>query len=183
MIVEQSITNDDRIKLENMLSFQYAMLYHPFHNRRKAHKVIYIMTPILLLLSIGCYFVHSYVMFGIGIAVTLISSIWIIWYRLIGVKFEKKVHDTIYQSTLKAREITINEEGIFIDKLYEYTEIGKVFLYDEFFLLITKDKKLIIIKADNIKKEEIKKHLNAIKNIEVVVKDKPFNIYQYLKRS
>ncbi|MCR2021941.1 hypothetical protein NSB04_19840 [Blautia pseudococcoides] len=78
MILEQNITDDDKKKLENMLSLQYAMPYEAFHNRKLAYKLVYIMTPILFLSSIGCFYLKSYVMFGIGIVVAIISTIWII---------------------------------------------------------------------------------------------------------
>ena len=55
MILEQNITDDDKKKLENMLSLQYAMPYEAFHNRKLAYKLVYIMTPILFLSSIGCF--------------------------------------------------------------------------------------------------------------------------------
>lgn len=84
------INEQDVKKLEDMLSLKYVMPYEPLGNRKRAHKVLYFMTPILLFLSIGCYYIENYVMFWVGLVVTVLSLIWMIWYHFIGIKREKK---------------------------------------------------------------------------------------------
>jgi len=49
------------------------------------------MTPVLFLLSIGCYFVKSYPMFYVGMGISIIALIWIIWFQSKGKKFLKKL--------------------------------------------------------------------------------------------
>ncbi|MCR2021940.1 hypothetical protein NSB04_19835 [Blautia pseudococcoides] len=98
-----------------------------------------------------------------------------------GVKFETKVHDVIYNNAAQGQETVFDEAGIHIDKLYEFIEINKVFVYEDFFFLITMKKQLLIVKASGDKREEIKGIFEKKENIDVVEKNKPFNIYQYLK--
>ena len=58
MIIKSIMTDEDRTALEYMLSLEYAMPYQLLKTKNR-RKIIYIMTPVLFLLSIGCYFVKS----------------------------------------------------------------------------------------------------------------------------
>ena len=56
-----------------MLSLEYAMPYQLLKTKYNRRKIIYIMTPVLFLLSIGCYFVKSYPMFYVGMGISIIA--------------------------------------------------------------------------------------------------------------
>ena len=58
MIIKSIMTDEDRKALEYMLSLEYAMPYQLLKTKNNRRKIIYIMTPVLFLLSIGCYFVN-----------------------------------------------------------------------------------------------------------------------------
>ena len=58
MIIKSIMTDEDRKALEYMLSLEYAMPYQLLKTKNNRRKIIYIMTPVLFLLSIGCYFVE-----------------------------------------------------------------------------------------------------------------------------
>ena len=58
MIIKSIMTDEDRKALEYMLSLEYAMPYQLLKTKNNRRKIIYIMTPVLFLLSIGCYFVR-----------------------------------------------------------------------------------------------------------------------------
>ena len=55
-IIKAIMTDEDRKALEYMLSLEYAMPYQLLKTKNNRRKIIYIMTPVLFLLSIGCYF-------------------------------------------------------------------------------------------------------------------------------
>lgn len=75
------MTDEDRKALEYMLSLEYAMPYQLLKTKNNRRKIIYIMTPVLFLLSIGCYFVKSYPMFYVDMGISIIALIWIIWFQ------------------------------------------------------------------------------------------------------
>ena len=54
MIIKSIMTDEDRKALEYMLSLEYAMPYQLLKTKNNRRKIIYIMTPVLFLLSIGC---------------------------------------------------------------------------------------------------------------------------------
>ena len=81
MIIKSIMTDEDRKALEYMLSLEYAMPYQLLKTKNNRRKIIYIMTPVLFLLSIGCYFVKSYPMFYVGMGISIIALIWIIWFQ------------------------------------------------------------------------------------------------------
>ena len=88
MIIKSIMTDEDRKALEYMLSLEYAMPYQLLKTKNNRRKIIYIMTPVLFLLSIGCYFVKSYPMFYVDMGISIIALIWIIWFQSKGKKFE-----------------------------------------------------------------------------------------------
>ena len=73
MIIKSIMTDEDRKALEYMLSLEYAMPYQLLKTKNNRRKIIYIMTPVLFLLSIGCYFVKSYPMFYVGMGISIIG--------------------------------------------------------------------------------------------------------------
>lgn len=81
MIIKSIMTDEDRKALEYMLSLEYAMPYQLLKTKNNRRKIIYIMTPVLFLLSIGCYFVKSYPMFYVDMGISIIALIWIIWFQ------------------------------------------------------------------------------------------------------
>ncbi len=81
MIIKSIMTDEDRKALEYMLSLEYAMPYQLLKTKNNRRKIIYIMTPVLFLLSIGCYFVKSYPMFYVEMGISIIALIWIIWFQ------------------------------------------------------------------------------------------------------
>lgn len=139
-----------------MLSLEYAMPYQLLKTKYNRRKIIYIMTPVLFLLSIGCYFVKSYPMFYVGMGISIIALIWIIWFQSKGIKLEDK-------------------------KICELKEIDRVFLYKGFFFLITNEKKLLVLKTVGVETEEL---IKIIKEADILFekREEPFNIYEYCKK-
>lgn len=99
MIIKSIMTDEDRKALEYMLSLEYAMPYQLLKTKNNRRKIIYIMTPVLFLLSIGCYFVKSYPMFYVGMGISIIALIWIIWFQSKGKKFENNVHEFVWNKS------------------------------------------------------------------------------------
>ena len=153
MIIKSIMTDEDRKALEYMLSLEYAMPYQLLKTKNNRRKIIYIMTPVLFLLSIGCYFVKSYPMFYVGMGISIIALIWIIWFQSKGKKFE----------------------------ICELKEIDRVFLYKGFFFLITNEKKLLVLKTVGVETEELIKIIKEA-DILFEKREEPFNIYEYCKK-
>ena len=182
MIIKPIMSDEDRTALEHMLLLEYAMPYQLLMTNYNRRKVIYIMTPVLFLLSIGCYFVKSYPMFYIGMGISIIALIWIILFLCKGKKFENDVHNFVWNKS-KYNKVEINGQGIKIEdkKICELKEIDRVFGYKDFFFFITNEKKLLVLKTVDAETEELIRIIEEA-NILFEQREKPFNIYKYLKK-
>ena len=174
--------NNIRKALEYMLSLEYAMPYQLLKTKNNRRKIIYIMTPVLFLLSIGCYFVKSYPMFYVDMGISIIALIWIIWFQSKGKKFENNVHEFVWNKS-RYNKVEIDVQGIKLEdkKICELKEIDRVFLYKDFFLLITNEKKLLVLKTVGVETEEL---IKIIKEADILFekREEPFNIYEYCKK-
>ena len=174
--------NNIRKALEYMLSLEYAMPYQLLKTKNNRRKIIYIMTPVLFLLSIGCYFVKSYPMFYVGMGISIIALIWIIWFQSKGKKFENNVHEFVWNKS-RYNKVEIDVQGIKLEdkKICELKEIDRVFLYKDFFFLITNEKKLLVLKTVGVETEEL---IKIIKEADILFekREEPFNIYEYCKK-
>ena len=114
------------------------------------------MTPVLFLLSIGCYFVKSYPMFYVEMVIYIIALIWIIWFQSKGKKFENNVHEFVWNKS-RYNKVEIDVQGIKLEdkKICELKEIDRVFLHKGFFFLITNEKKLLVLKTVGVETEEL----------------------------
>lgn len=182
MIIKSIMTDEDRKALEYMLSLEYAMPYQLLKTKNNRRKIIYIMTPVLFLLSIGCYFVKSYPMFYVGMGISIIALIWIIWFQSKGKKFENNVHEFVWNKS-RYNKVEIDVQGIKLEdkKICELKEIDRVFLYKDFFFLITNEKKLLVLKTVGVETEEL---IKIIKEADILFekREEPFNIYEYCKK-
>ena len=63
----------------------------------------------------------------------------------------------------------------------ELKEIDRVFLYKDFFFLITNEKKLLVLKTVGVETEEL---IKIIKEADILFekREEPFNIYEYCKK-
>ena len=174
--------NNIRKALEYMLSLEYAMPYQLLKTKNNRRKIIYIMTPVLFLLSIGCYFVKSYPMFYVEMGISIIALIWIIWFQSKGKKFENNVHEFVWNKS-RYNKVEIDVQGIKLEdkKICELKEIDRVFLYKGFFFLITNEKKLLVLKTVGVETEEL---IKIIKEADILFekREEPFNIYEYCKK-
>ena len=174
--------NNIRKALEYMLSLEYAMPYQLLKTKNNRRKIIYIMTPVLFLLSIGCYFVKSYPMFFVGMGISIFALIWIIWFQSKGKKFENNVHEFVWNKS-RYNKVEIDVQGIKLEdkKICELKEIDRVFLHKGFFFLITNEKKLLVLKTVGVETEEL---IKIIKEADILFekREEPFNIYEYCKK-
>ena len=182
MIIKSIMTDEDRKALEYMLSLEYAMPYQLLKTKYNRRKIIYIMTPVLFLLSIGCYFVKSYPMFYVGMGISIIALIWIIWFQSKGKKFENNVHEFVWNKS-RYNKVEIDVQGIKLEdkKICELKEIDRVFLHKGFFFLITNEKKLLVLRTVGVETEEL---IKIIKEADILFekREEPFNIYEYCKK-
>ncbi len=156
MIIKSIMTDEDRKALEYMLSLEYAMPYQLLKTKNNRRKIIYIMTPVLFLLSIGCYFVKSYPMFYVGMGISIIALIWIIWFQSKGKKFENNVHEFVWNKS-RYNKVEIDVQGIKLE-----------------------DKKICELK-EGVETEEL---IKIIKEADILFekREEPFNIYEYCKK-
>lgn len=182
MIIKSIMTDEDRKELEYMLSLEYAMPYQLFKTKQNRRKVIYLMTPLLFLLSVSCYFVQNYLMFYMDMIFSIIGLIWIIWYQCKVKKFEKNVHEFVWDKS-RYNKVEISVQGIRLEekKVCELKEIDRVFLLKEIFFFITNEKKLLVLKTVGAETEELVKIIEEA-NILFETREKPFNIYKYCKK-
>lgn len=185
------MTDDDKKELEYMLSLEYKMPYQLFKTKHDRRKAIYIMTPVLFILSILNYWVgtiyhhfSNYFMFYISMPVCIIITLWIVYFQVKGKKFEQNVHDFIWnQEQSQVIEISDQELKSGIQRLCEVRDVERAFLYDGFFFFITTayEKKLIVIKPAET---ETSKLLAFIKEKKILFEEKkePFNIYEYFPK-
>ena len=127
MIIKSIMTDEDRKALEYMLSLEYAMPYQLLKTKNNRRKIIYIMTPVLFLLSIGCYFVKSYPMFYVGMGISIIALIWIIWFQSKGKKFENNVHEFVWNKS-RYNKVEIEKCSTFCVQP-DFLRMGRAALY------------------------------------------------------
>ena len=67
------------------------------------------------------------------------------------------------------------------DRLKEFKNIDRMFLYKNFFFFITNEKKIFIFKTTDMESDEL---IKIIKTTGILFekKEKPFNIYKYCKK-
>ena len=182
MKIIQKFSEDDKKELEHLLSLQYCMPYVPLGNRKLAHKVIYILTPILYILSICLFVLRQYVMFAAELTGGILSTVWIIWYQTVGKKFEERVHKVVYEDIGGLTEAFVDESGIiFNNKSIGYDDISNVIFYDKFMFAIVTGNRFLVIKVNQAEKEYIQTILDKNKHIRQELQTKPFNLYLYFK--
>ena len=182
MKIIQKFSEDDKKELEHLLSLQYCMPYVPLGNRKLAHKVIYILTPVLYILSVFLFVVQQYAMFTVELTGGILSTVWIIWYHRVGKKFEEKVHKMVYEDFGRQTEAFVDESGIiFNDKSIDYADISNVIFYDKFMFAIVTGNRFLVIKVNQAEKEYIQTILDKQDHIVQELQTKPFNLYLYFK--
>ena len=182
MKISRRFSEDDKKKLEHMISLQFYMPYVPLGNRKLAHKVIYILTPILYILSICLFVLRQYVMFAAELTGGILSTVWIIWYQRVGKKFEERVHKVVYEDIGGLTEAFVDESGIiFNNKSIGFDDISNVIFYDEFMFAVWCDIKFLVIKINTEEKEYIQTILDKQEHIVQELQTKPFNLFLYFK--
>ena len=181
MIIKSIVTDEDRKALEHMLSLEYALPYQVLKTNKR-RKIVYIMTPVLFLASLGCYFVESYPMFYVGMGISVVALIWIIWFQCKKIKFDNNVHEFVWNKS-RYDKVEISGQGIKLDekKICELNEIDRVFWHEGFFFIITNEKKLLVLKTVGTDTEEL---IKIIKEADILFekREEPFNIYEYCQK-
>ena len=121
-------------------------------------------------------------MFYVGMGISAIALIWIIWFQYKGKKFENDVHEFVWNKS-KYNKVEINGQGIKIEdkKICELKEIDGVFLHKGFFFFVTSEKKLLVLKTVGVETEEL---IRIIEEADILFEKRkePFNIYEYCKK-
>ena len=180
MIIKTENNNfdeEDIHKLENILSLNYLRPIQTSESKKKAHTAVIVLTPLLYIFAVFGLVSN----FTVEIVLAVFFTAWLIWYYTLGKKTQENLQNIIANALEKGKNIQLSEEGISADALYKYEDIETVIIYEPFYFWITKEKKLIIIKINPAKEENIRSILDKHQNITIIKTDKPFNVYKYLK--
>ena len=179
---ENNTFNEEDIhKLENILSLNYLRPIQTSASKKKAHRAVIVLTPLLYLFAVFGLVSKNYTLFTVEIVLAVFLTAWLIWYYTLGKKIQENFQNIIANALEKGKNLQLSEEGILADALYKYEDIETVIIYEPFYFWITKEKKLIIMKINPAKEENIRSISDKHKNIAMIKTDKPFNIYKYLK--
>ena len=172
---------EDMHKLESILSLDYLKPIQTSESKKKAHTAVIVLTPLLYIFAVFGLVSKNYTLFTVEIVLAVFFTAWLIWYYTLGKKTQENLQNIIANALEKGKNIQLSEEGISADALYKYEDIETVIIYEPFYFWITKEKKLIIMKINPAKEENIRSILDKHQNITIIKTDKPFNVYKYLK--
>lgn len=184
MIIKTENNNfdeEDIHKLENILSLNYLRPIQTSESKKKAHTAVIVLTPLLYIFAVFGLVSKNYTLFTVEIVLAVFFTAWLIWYYTLGKKTQENFQNIIANALEKGKNLQLSEEGISADALYKYEDIETVIIYEPFYFWITKEKKLIIMKINPAKEENIRSILDKHQNITIIKTDKPFNVYKYLK--
>lgn len=175
------LDEEDIHKLENILSLNYLKPIQTSESKKKAHMAVIVLTPLLYIFAVFGLVSKNYTLFTVEIVLAVFLTAWLIWYYTLGKKIQENFQNIIANALEKGKNLQLSEEGIWADALYKYEDIETVIIYEPFYFWITKEKKLIIMKINPAKEENIRSILDKHQNITIIKTDKPFNVYKYLK--
>ena len=184
MIIKTENNNfdeEDMHKLESILSLDYLKQIQTSESKKKAHTAVIVLTPLLYIFAVFGLVSKNYTLFTVEIVLAVFFTAWLIWYYTLGKKTQENLQNIIANALEKGKNIQLSEEGISADAFYKYEDIETVIIYEPFYFWITKEKKLIIMKINPAKEENIRSILDKHQNITIIKTDKPFNVYKYLK--
>ena len=178
---QEFLDEEDIHKLENILSLNYLKPIQTSESKKKAHTAVIVLTPLLYIFAVFGLVSKNYTLFTVEIVLAVFFTVWLIWYYTVGKKTQENLRKNIANALERGKNIRLIEEGISADALYKYEDIETVIIYEPFYFWITKEKKLIIMKINPAKEENIRSILDKHQNITIIKTDKPFNVYKYLK--
>ena len=177
-----NIDKEDINKIKNILSLRAVMPFQNDRFKKGAHKSLFILTPLLYIFAYLGWRMRNYSLFTTEIVLAVILSGWLIWYYTFRKKTNGRVNRLIEESLKKGKNLQFTEEGISADKIYKYSDIENILIYDEFYFFILKQKDLIIMKMNLERKKQVESILKKHEYIRVTEKSKPFNIYKYIRK-
>lgn len=182
MEIKQVFDDEDKRKLHHMLSFEYKVPYELPGSRNIRHKIIYIGSGMLYLLSILFILLKIYYILPLTLGVSILSTIWAIYYRKKGKNFENIIYTYIYQDLEKIKQIYFDENKIIYAKQeFKYSEIQYAIFYDDFCFIIS-NQRPFIMKLNLESAANLKEILANYNSIHIEEKDQPFNFYSYLTK-
>lgn len=180
MEVKQVFNDEDKRKLYHMLSFGYKVPYELPVSRNVRHKIIYIGSGMLYLLSILFILLKIYYILPLTLGVPIISTIWAIYYQKKGKNLEATIYTYVYQDLEKIKHVYFDESKIIYAKQeFKYSEIQYALFYDDFCFIIS-NKRPFTIKLNLESKNHLKEILSNYNSIHIEEKNQPFNLYSYL---
>lgn len=184
MEIIQNFTPDDIDKIEHMIFLRYKTSSKPVKNRGFYFKLLCILTPILYWYAVEIFEIGNILVFIFCITIAVISTIYILWYLIIGAKLEKEKHELLQERLGRKHSIYIDKEKILHNDIeYPYEDVRYVIYLEPYVFIFVKEPKYLLIKVNKYEKEYIKGLISNYPKIIQEEKKKFFNIYVYLKKS
>lgn len=184
MEIIQNFTLEEIAQIEHMISLRYKMPYVPFNDIKLSRKILYVITPVLYVLSIMIYMIDNIPVFIFCMSVAIISTVFILWYLLIGAKQEKNIHEMLQERLENQHKVYIDKYKIIHKDIeYTYEEVRYVIYLESYVFIFLNEPKYLLIKANNSEREYIKEILSNYKKIIQEEKNKLFNVYVYLNKA
>lgn len=175
------LDEEDVKKLRRLLTLDYRMPFFNDRGRKISTIAVFIITALVYISVIWHIVIKYYGTLILDIFLIIMCTSCVIWYLAVGKKaYEKasKYIDTIFE---RSKDIQLTDEAIIGGQTYRLSDITDIIIYEKFYFFISKENALIIVKVNDEDKNHTDSILSKYKNIRVVEKNKPFNIYKYIK--
>ncbi|WP_031556615.1 hypothetical protein [Lachnospira multipara] len=186
MIIDERVSDYERIEVEKLLLLEDMIPFCTRKTRKFIKRVIYILTPILFLLSfllslLLCFY-KDYSMAILGFVACLYIFIIQILYKVRVEKKEKNIHNFAWNN-LSYSKIEVTDDAVMGDgvSVIDFKIIEMVIKYHNIFFFLTDRDIIGAVKIGEKQALEFIDILNK-KNILFEEKNEPFNFNKYLKK-
>ncbi|SEG02491.1 hypothetical protein [Lachnospira multipara] len=185
MIIDERVLDYERIEVEKLLLLEDMIpsIFGTRETRKSRNRVIYILTPIVFLLSLLLCFHKDYSMAILGFAACIFVFIIQILYIVKVEKKEKNIHKFVWNG-LSYSKIEVTDDAVMGDgvSVFDFKIIKMVIKYHNIFFFLTDRDIVGAVKIGEKQAPEFIDILNE-KHISFEEKNEPFNIYTYLKKN
>lgn len=185
MIIDERVLDYERIEVEKLLLLEHMIpsIFGIRETRKFIHRVIYILIPILFLLSLLMCFFKDYSIAILGFVACIFDSLVLIQYKVKVEKKEKNIHKFVWNG-LSYSKIEVTDDAVMGDgvSVIDFKIIKMVIKYHNIFFFLTDRDIIGAVKIGEKQAPEFIDILNK-NHISFEEKNEPFNIYKYVKKN